>query len=312
MDTSLSVIVAVAQNGVIGWKGSLPWDLPNDRKYFATITCGYTLLMGRATYESIGKPLPGRENIILTRQCGYVAPGCQVVHSWEEALEVLKGKRKLFVIGGAALYTLALPYATTLYLTRVEAVVEGDTFFPYPYPNPTQWTEVWRQTHPPDARNKLPYTFYRYERRNGLLVNLSNARTTEQAGIMQRLLKEGKCPFCEDNLWQYHTGGLLKEGQYWVVTRNMFPYPMTEHHFLLILRRHATSILELLPEEAVESLALRQWLVREYGIPGGATCERFGDMDYSAGSVAHLHEHVIVPDRKTLPHAPVRFKIGGE
>jgi dihydrofolate reductase len=126
----ISLIVAASTNNVIGVGGGLPWHLPDDLKKFKSITMGKPMIMGRATYESIGRPLPGRRSIVLTRQAGFEAEGCDVAASPEEALEIAGDVEEVMVIGGGKIYERFLPMADRIYLTRVEAHVEGDTFFP--------------------------------------------------------------------------------------------------------------------------------------------------------------------------------------
>ncbi|OGP09580.1 MAG: hypothetical protein A2048_00115 [Deltaproteobacteria bacterium GWA2_45_12] len=129
----LSIIVAMSQNGVIGKNNQLPWHLSEDLKRFKTLTMGQAIIMGRKTFESIGKPLPGRTNIVITRNKKYTAQGVILVSSLKEALEKVPTNTEAFVIGGAEIYKEALPHAQTIYLTRIEKEVEGDTFFPVPH-----------------------------------------------------------------------------------------------------------------------------------------------------------------------------------
>lgn len=140
----ISMIAALSTNGVIGRDNKLPWHLPEDLKYFKKVTMGKSLLMGRKTYESIGRPLPGRTNIVLSRQQQFAAPGVIIVHSSEQALAEAgrTGATELMVIGGEDVYRTMLPLARRLYLTRVDLQVEGDAFFP-PL-EPGQWLEVSR------------------------------------------------------------------------------------------------------------------------------------------------------------------------
>jgi len=128
----ISLIAAISENGVIGKDGGIPWRLSEDLKLFKRVTMGHHLIVGRKTYESIGKPLPGRTMVVLTRQENYKAEGCTVVHSLPEALDLARdaGDDEVFIGGGAALYALALPLADRLYISRVHAEVNGDTYFP--------------------------------------------------------------------------------------------------------------------------------------------------------------------------------------
>jgi len=160
----LSLIAAMDRNRVIGVGNTLPWHLPADLNHFKTITMGKPILMGRKTYESIGRPLPGRENIILSRQSNFIAEGCTVVCSIEKALAYALelGARELMVIGGAQLYASMLPMADRLYITQVDTEVEGDAFFPEI--NRCQWTELDWQENTADDKNAYNYNFLTLER----------------------------------------------------------------------------------------------------------------------------------------------------
>ncbi|MDK2124288.1 dihydrofolate reductase [Parachitinimonas caeni] len=130
MKANLSLIAAVARNGVVGIDNKLPWHLPDDLKYFKATTSGHPILMGRKTFESIGRPLPNRRNIVLTTQAGWQAAGCEVVHSLDAALALVSDEPEIFVIGGAQLYAATLPLAGKLYLTEIDADFAGDAYFP--------------------------------------------------------------------------------------------------------------------------------------------------------------------------------------
>jgi len=153
----VSIIAAVADNGVIGVNNQLPWKLPADLQHFKAITMGKPIIMGRKTYETIGRALPGRKNIVLTRIKHLAIPNCEVVHSFEDALAAAGDAKEVFVIGGATIYEEALPHATKLYITQVHADIEGDTYFPY-Y-DKSRWQEISRESHDPDPQNEHPYSF---------------------------------------------------------------------------------------------------------------------------------------------------------
>ena len=163
--TRIALIAAMAENGVIGRENRLPWRLPADLRRFKSVTMGKPVIMGRKTYESIGKPLPGRSNIVVTRDPDYRAPGCQVVHSLEQALEAGAGHPEVMVIGGAELYRQALGRAQRMYLTLVRAEVEGDTLFPDI--EPQQWRELERESHRADEKNQYDYDFVILQRVSG-------------------------------------------------------------------------------------------------------------------------------------------------
>ena len=159
----LSLIVAMAHNRVIGCNHRLPWHLPTDLQFFKRITLGKPILMGRQTFESIGRPLPGRTNIVITARPDYLAEGCSVVHSLAEALAATQFAEEVMVIGGASLYVQTLALAERIYLTLVDTDVLGDTWFPELAPS--EWQEVWREAHPADGRHAYPYTFIQLERK---------------------------------------------------------------------------------------------------------------------------------------------------
>lgn len=158
----LSLIAAMAHNSVIGLNNQLPWRLPADLKHFKAVTLGKPVIMGRKTYESIGKPLPGRANIVVTRDVSYTAEGVLIVHSLEEALAKTKDAPEAMLIGGAQLYAEALPHAQRMYLTLIDAEFPGDAFFPH-Y-NPRDWHETAREEHAPDENNPYSYSFLILER----------------------------------------------------------------------------------------------------------------------------------------------------
>ncbi len=158
----ISAIFAMSENRVIGKNNQLPWHLPADLTHFKTITMGKPILMGRKTYESIGKPLPGRCNIVITREKGYHALGCIVVHSIEKALEAAHESNEIFIIGGALLYQAMLPLTQRLYMTLIHQPFEGDTFFPEL--NKKEWLEIERIDHPKEAENGYSYSFVMLER----------------------------------------------------------------------------------------------------------------------------------------------------
>jgi len=160
----LSILVAVSENGVIGRKGELPWHLSADLRRFKRLTMGHTIVMGRKTWESIGRPLPGRRMVVVSRQADYLASGASVVTSLEEAYQSAQdaGEEEVFVIGGAEIYRLALPQADRLYLTRVLAQVEGDTFFPEL--DLASWKRLESESHLSDAKNDYAYRFEILER----------------------------------------------------------------------------------------------------------------------------------------------------
>lgn len=158
----VSLIAAMARNRVIGDRNTLPWRLPEDLRHFKQTTLGHPVAMGRKTWESIGRPLPGRQNIVVTRDAGFQAEGAQVVHSVEQALEAAQGE-EVFVIGGAQIYEETLGRAHRIYLTEIQQEFEGDAHFPEL--SAGQWKEVARTSHVAAAPNTFSFDFVVYERR---------------------------------------------------------------------------------------------------------------------------------------------------
>ena len=159
----LCIIAAMSKNRVIGRGGQLPWHLSADLKRFRALTSGHTILMGRKTFESIGRLLPERRSIVLTHQANFRPTGADMAYSFDHALALAAGEQKLFVIGGASIYELALCRADWLFLTVVHAFVEGDVYFPDLQCQ--EWQLVEDIRHEPDARNSLPFSFRSFERR---------------------------------------------------------------------------------------------------------------------------------------------------
>jgi dihydrofolate reductase len=158
----LSIIVAMDRNRVIGKGDTLPWHISEDLKYFKRITMGKPIVMGRKTHESIGRPLPGRENIILTRDKNYQSDGCTVLHGVEEIFEHCKDSEEVMITGGSEIYKHIFEKVSRLYLTEVHAEVTGDTFFPE-YDR-SEWKEVSREDYKADEKNEFDYSFLMLEK----------------------------------------------------------------------------------------------------------------------------------------------------
>lgn len=156
----ISIIAAMSERGVIGYRGTIPWDIPSDRRRFRELTMGHTLIMGRKTFESIGRPLPGRRNIVLSRKPDYKAEGCLISGSLEQALLTCSDSEEVFICGGEELYRKALPLAENIFLTIVHADTEGDAFFP-PIP------DVFIVTERCDVMDNVSCTFIVCRRRIG-------------------------------------------------------------------------------------------------------------------------------------------------
>lgn len=159
----VSVIAAMAANRVIGQGNRLPWHLPEDLQHFKALTMGHHIVMGRKTYDSIGKPLPGRTTVIVTRNMDYAVPGCIAVNSIDAALAACHGDSEIFFVGGAEIYAQVLPIADRLYLTEIKRDFPGDARFP-PI-DASQWQEIARERHTAGGDDPFEYHFVIYERK---------------------------------------------------------------------------------------------------------------------------------------------------
>ncbi len=158
----VALVVAMDEQGLIGRGNRLPWRLPADLRHFKAVTLGKAVVMGRRTYESIGRPLPGRTNIVITQSPDYQAPGCRIAHSVDEAMGLAGDSEEVMIIGGAVLYEACLSLAQRIYLTRIHHTFSGDTYFPAL--DPAHWHQAARADHQPDGDNPFPYSFIVLER----------------------------------------------------------------------------------------------------------------------------------------------------
>lgn len=323
MDSSLnlSIIVAISENGVIGVGGELPWNLKTDLKRFAKRTKGHVVIVGRKTYDSIlkrlGHSLTDRITLVLTRQKDLAVNGNDVIPivSWEETLSSAKFLAlidEVFVIGGAEIYKLALPYANTIYLTCVETIIAGDTFFPKI--NLDEWKEVSREFHPADKKNSHPFSFITMKRKekSWQFVNLEYARHEDQRAVMERIHQQGFCPFCPKHRTSGEVLKPLHRGKHWILVPNRWPYKSTSLHAILITERHIRFFDELRHEEVAELVELLSWARKTYNLTAYSLGVRAGDLHLTGGTVDHLHIHLIVanPETDKLGYERVRFPMG--
>ena len=162
----VAIIAAVASNGVIGHRNRMPWHLPEDLRRFRQLTLGHAVIMGRRTFESIGRPLAGRDNIVITHSTDWSRSDCHVAHSLAAALAAVREPRDAFVIGGAQIYALAIPIASRLYMTEIERDFEGDAFFPEF--DRLRWREASRESRVLDGAGGFSYHFVAYDPRDRL------------------------------------------------------------------------------------------------------------------------------------------------
>ena len=158
----ISIIVAMARDRTIGINNTLPWRCPEDLKHFKSLTMGHHIIMGRKTFNSIGKPLPGRTTVVVTRNPALKIEGCIVTHSLDEAIAACAGDDEIFIVGGAELYAQALPLADKIYLTEIQQEVTGDAYFPAF--NQNEWCETVREPRAQDSPQPLTYHFVTYQR----------------------------------------------------------------------------------------------------------------------------------------------------
>jgi dihydrofolate reductase len=159
----LNILVAADENNGIGKDNQLLWYLPADLKLFKQLSSGHTVIMGRKTYDSIGKSLPNRRNIVVTRQVHLDIPGCEVAHSLQQAIAMCENDETTFIVGGAEIYRQAIAQCDRIFLTRVHHQFEADAFFPEL--DPTIWKEIERKDHPADAKHKFAYSFLVYSKK---------------------------------------------------------------------------------------------------------------------------------------------------
>ena len=160
--SKLAIIVAMAKNRTIGADNTLPWHCPEDLRHFKTLTMGHHMIMGRKTFDSIGKPLPGRTTVVVTRNTDLDIAGCLIAHSLEQAVAACVGDNEVFIVGGAELYAQALPLVNTLFITEIQQEITGDAHFPEL--NPSDWREVSREIHRQEIPQVLQYHFVEYRR----------------------------------------------------------------------------------------------------------------------------------------------------
>ncbi len=178
MQSKISIIVAMAKNRTIGINNTLPWRCPEDLKHFKSLTMGHHMIMGRKTFDSIGKPLPGRTTVVVTRNQELKIDGCIVAHSLQQAIAACADDNEIFIVGGAELYTQALPLADTLYLTEIQQEVKGDAHFPE-FDN-KEWQEVSREQRNQQLPQPLDYHFVTYRRKSGSRDKVQGTRNKEQ------------------------------------------------------------------------------------------------------------------------------------
>jgi len=303
------ILVAYDQDRSIGLNNSIPWagQLSADMRHFKQATTGNVVLMGRTTYDSIGSPLPGRENRILTRQRDLVVPGCSVYTDPEEALLMdYSDERELFVIGGEQIYNQYLGMSRFVTASVVDHAFNGDTFFPEI--SDDEWALIESHTVCPAKDGDYPFRLETYKKIYHY-IDTSKARSAEQYEQFRRIEIEGECPFCPDAVQDASPDEMNVVGHEpgWTVINNMIPYENSEVHFVLIPDRHICAPSELTQDEWIQLHDVLQKYTSDLNFGGIAM--RFGDFTQTGASVAHLHVHIIKPEDNLSAEQKVRFKI---
>lgn len=304
------MIVAYGSNGEIGRNNSMPWPrMRSDLARFARLTTGSVVIMGRSTFESIhdalGKPLPNRENVVLSRNDSLEIPNVRVFHSIPEALDdYTNEERELYIIGGAKVYKDFYPMARTILATEIDVNIDdADAYFEKPTND--NWIEISRETNEADKDNAYPYSFVEYKRQRPIVDPRKVLKRLDYAEKLKEIERNGICPFCERRFLD-SSNELLEEAKYWFVTRNYEPYKGSDSHLLLIPKRHIEHIGELSNQSRHEFIDLN---IKYSGdMQSGGIAMRFGDIENTGASVAHLHSHIIETSEKEL-EKPLNFRI---
>lgn len=311
----LTIVAAVAANGVIGKDNDLPWYLPADLKRFKAITEHHAVIMGRKTYNSIiarlGHPLPNRVSIVLTSSSLPAAPNVKTASSFTQALKLAQDE-PVFAIGGAAVFAAAMPIADRMLLTEIKGEIAGDVFFPQV--DSSEWIETERISHKADDKNSYDYDFVTYERNKTARTkvaayNLAVARSETQRRQMQELGNRGVCAFCMENIATEQREPIELETNHWVVKKNDYPYKGTATHLLLIPKIHVTTFAKLTQDAQADFGATISKIEDKWQLVSYALGMRSGNMHRNGGSVAHLHAHIVVGDVDDPDHEIVRFKM---
>ncbi len=319
----VSIIFAMNAARIIGNNGELPWRLKSDLKRFKELTTGHPVIMGRKTFRSIGKPLPNRQNIIITSnarslRCDDTFRDCMFVSSLQDALDLIPDNQEVFIIGGAEIYEQALPIADRMYFTQVAGDFEGDVKFPLF--NMNDWATAHDELVTTDEH---PYAFsimQRVARGKSLLASLHNDKELVNPTFargrggydktLAEIINSGVCPFCPDHfLW--HPWPILHRVGSWFITRIGWSYKNAEHHFLIIGDRHIIDDTQMTIRDEICIRQLTKWAVQTFDLKGRGRISRSGDTNHTGATVQHLHFHLIQPkigpDGKALT---VWFPIG--
>jgi dihydrofolate reductase len=316
----INIIVARDKYRVIGVDGDLPeWHLKSDMNRFRELTTGNVVVMGRATYESIGRPLPNRKNVVVSTGLQNAPKGVKVAKTYRDAIAYAKKYANkhncdIYIIGGQSIYDLALrnDNVDNILMTLVNGEFEGDTYFPsIPI---DQWRLNEYEIHSKDNNNTHDFAYMNFVKRRpgegyNVIFYYPSSRSEDQTQKMREIENLGICPFCEDWLEWYHDSPILHRSEHWVVTPNDNPYKNTAMDLLLISKHHCINFRNL-PEAARLDLGnVIAWVENNCGINYFGLGMRVGPVDKVAGSINHLHAHIKVGDVDEPNHKPVTFKM---
>lgn len=298
------IVVAYGINGEIGKNNQMPWPkMKSDLKRFSEITKGGVVIMGRNTYESIGMPLPNRENIVLSRNKNLTLAGVAIYSTLEDCLDsYTNDPRELFLIGGENLYHQYLPMARTILATEISFEdSSADAFFKIPEKG---WEVVSREDYSADTNNPYDYSFVTYQS-NRKIVDTSVVSNRPEYLEKLKIIEQDKiCPFCEKRFIE-NGNIIIDETEHWSVIKNYEPYKGSKDHLIIIAKRHIEHIQEMGKKAQSEFMHLN--IKHSSGIKSGGIAMRFGDIEYTGASVSHFHSHIFDNDENS--EETIKFKI---
>lgn len=301
----VSLIAGISLNRVLGKEGSLPWKtVKPDMARFREVTLNHPVIMGRTTYQSLPekfRPLPGRLNIILTKDSNFKAPGCIIAGSIEDAVEAAhkQDPREIFFIGGSQIYAqvLADHWIDKVYLTILDTTIQdGDCYFPKL--NPKFWKAAKVGTFAKSGESNLSGTFWEYTyldpTHDDRLVEAKTARNPKYKAHLRRIQANGICPFCQ-NGETYQTQPVIYENANWWISRNAHPLNGTSEHLIIVPKRHLRYSRQLSTLEWNDFHTLLDWIKNNLSMKGTVFYWREGEMLVTGATVAHLHIQAIAP-----------------
>jgi dihydrofolate reductase len=321
----ISIIVARDKARIIGKSDGLPWDIPEDMNHFKQTTTGNVVVMGRVTYESIGRALPNRKNIVITgKENLQDEDGLFFRNNYAEAM-MLAGQIaaeddcNIYIIGGTTVYAEAIadPKVDELLVTLINEYFDGDRHFPFTSPNDWELVEFTKNKPlSPEDISGYELAFMRYRRRNGPkntenIFYYPSSRSVEQTKKMQDIESLGICPFCPEWLDWFHDSKIDSELDFnhWVVTPNDNPYPGSVRDLLIISKAHTIKFSDLEKDAQEEFGRVVAAIASKYTLFNYAVAMRVGPASLVGGSVNHLHAHLKVGDVYSEDHKPIKFKM---